>query len=144
MNDNRAINPIGLVPSTTKTATYTGPGVDIRNIRADDIVVVLDVTAASGTTPTLDVYIQGSYDGVNWTDIGHFTQVTAAGRRYLSIKPRQDTATTTATEDWAEQVRNLAAGSVRNIAAPCLIRADAVIGGTTPSFTFAVSAVVRP
>lgn len=70
----------------------------------------LNVTAVSGTAPTLDVVIEDSIDGTNWNVIGTFAQDTAVGREVINI-----------TSPFADQVR------VRY-----------VIGGTTPSFTFSV------
>lgn len=70
----------------------------------------LSVTAASGTTPTLDVVIEDTLDGTNWNAIGTFAQKAAAGREVINI-----------TVPFADQVR-----------------ARWTIGGTTPSFTFAI------
>ena len=47
--------------------------------------VQLDVTAASGTTPTLDVLIQDTLDGTNWNTIGTFAQKIAVGREVVNI-----------------------------------------------------------
>ncbi len=85
-----------------------------RAIRAQ-----LNVTAASGTTPTLDVAIQDSVDGVNWNTVASFTQATAVTRQVINII----TATTPI--------------------APYL-RVTWTIGGTTPSFTFAVDWYADP
>ena len=47
---------------------------------------VVVVTAASGTTPTMDVVIQESDDGgTNWQDIYHFPRITAAGAYRSSL-----------------------------------------------------------
>ena len=75
------------------------------------IGVALDVTAVSGT-PTLDVEIEWSGDGVNWV---------AAGT------PQVLTQATTTTQ----QV-------VRFDCQAALFRVAATIGGTTPSFDFSV------
>lgn len=75
--------------------------------------VQLDVTAASGTTPTLDVVIEDTLDGTNWNVVGTFAQKTATGREVINI-----------TTPFHGQMR------VRW-----------TIGGTTPSFTFSVKAV---
>jgi hypothetical protein len=77
----------------------------------------LNVTAASGTTPTLDVVIEDTLDGANWNTIGTFTQLTAAGRQVINITtPFSDT-----------------------------IRVRWTVGGTTPSFTSSVTWVTdRP
>jgi hypothetical protein len=72
----------------------------------------LNVTAASGTTPTLDVVLEDSIDGTNWNTIGTFSQKTAVAREVLNIQ----------TPFFAR------------------LRARYTIGGTTPSFTFDVKA----
>jgi len=74
--------------------------------------VQLDVTAVSGTSPTLDVVIEDTLDGVNWNTVGTFAQKTAVGREVINI-----------TTPFADRVR-------------CRF----TIGGTSPSFTFSVVA----
>lgn len=76
----------------------------------------LDVTAASGTTPTLDVVIEDSLDGTNWNTIGTFSQKTAVSREVINI-----------TIPFASRVR------VRW-----------TVGGTTPSFTFSLIVASDP
>jgi hypothetical protein len=70
----------------------------------------LDVTAASGTTPTLNVTIEDTLDGTTWNTVGTFAQKTAAGREVITV-----------TTPFADR-----------------IRVRWVIAGTTPSFTFSV------
>jgi hypothetical protein len=70
----------------------------------------LNVTAASGTTPTLDVVIEDTLDGSTWNTIGTFTQATTTTRQVINVTtPFSDT-----------------------------LRVRWTVGGTTPSFTFAV------
>jgi hypothetical protein len=69
------------------------------------------VSAASGTTPTLDVVLQTTADGTNYYTAGSFTQLTTTG---------------------TESKVFTGLGS--------LSRWKWTIGGTTPSFTFAVAA----
>jgi hypothetical protein len=46
----------------------------------------LNVTAISGTSPTLDVVIEDSVDGgVTWNTVGTFTQATAVSRQVLDV-----------------------------------------------------------
>lgn len=98
------------VPSAARTAsgnsgTLTGYGI------AGTIRAQLNVTAASGTTPTLNAIIEDSVDGgTTWNTVGTFAQRTAAGREVINI-------TTPFTSN---------------------LRVSWTIGGTTPSFTFAV------
>lgn len=70
----------------------------------------LNVTAASGTSPTLNVVIEDSLDGANWNTIGTFTQRAAVGREVINI-----------TSVFGPQ-----------------IRVRWTIAGTAPSFTFDV------
>lgn len=82
---------------------------------ADSLRVQLDVTAASGITPTLDVVVEDTLDGATWNVIGTFAQKTAAGREVINI-----------TSPFSDRVR------VRW-----------TIGGTTPSFAFALDAYTQ-
>jgi len=102
--------PVYLLESATKTATYTGPWVEIGDrgtLRLD-----LVVTDASGTTPTLDVDVETASDssGSNSNGLGSFSQKTAAGSQHLLFH-----------------------GCDR------FARIVATIAGTGPSFTFSVS-----
>ncbi|NUO97486.1 MAG: hypothetical protein HOW59_06105 [Nonomuraea sp.] len=87
------------------TAAQSGYG-PATSLRAQ-----LNVTAAAGTTPTLDVVIEDTLDGgTTWNTIGTFTQATAVARQVINITtPFSDT-----------------------------LRVRWTVGGATPSFTFAV------
>lgn len=87
------------------TGTLDGWG-SAKTIRAQ-----LNVTAASGTTPSLTVLIEDTLDGTNWNTVGTFAAKTAAGREVISI-----------TAAFGER-----------------IRVSWAITGTTPSFTFDVA-----
>jgi hypothetical protein len=77
--------------------------------------VQVDVTAASGVSPTLDVVIEDTLDGTNWNVIGTFAQKTGPGREVINI-----------TTLFADR-----------------LRARWTTGGTTPSFTFSVLGYVE-
>lgn len=97
---------------TARTAGFTSGNEEVGEFR--DVIAFLNVTAASGTSPTLDITIQDSPDGTVWTNhpSGAFTQTTATGVKRLEI-PR-----------------------VGNH-----VRAVVTVGGTTPSFTFSLQLV---
>lgn len=100
----------GAVASAARTATGTGTAFDTEG--ADNISGTLTVTAASGTNPTLDVTLETTADGTNYYTVGSFTQKTG-----------------TATADAK------VFGPVGSLS-----RWKWTIGGTTPSFTFSISA----
>lgn len=102
--DSAGVSP-NLHVSAAETTTVNGPSVDFED--AVEAVVMLDITAASGTTPTLDVVVQESVDEVRWTDFDTFAQQTGTGQTQRKIS-----------------------GFAR------YLRAEITIGGTTPSFTF--------
>lgn len=109
----RSFSTIPLFPSATKTASGTGPVFEVGTY--DRGSFFLEVTAASGTSPTLDVDIQ-SYDVVAdaWHNVVSFAQATGTGRQRKTA------------EYLGER-----------------IRVNYTIGGTDPSFTFSVGAVVK-
>ena len=92
-----------------RSTTVTGSAVT-GLAAAKQLVMQLDVTTASGTSPTLDVVVQDTVDGSNWNTIATFAQATAVTREVIRL--------TTAFTDQ--------------------LRVVGTIGGTTPSFTFAV------
>jgi len=113
--------------SAARAATANGG--DMENRTGKGVRLFLDITAASGTTPTLDVKIQGK-DAISgsYYDIAGaaFAQQTTTGTADLTIYPG---------------VAETANVSVSDII-PRDWRAVATIGGTTPSFTFSLGAAV--
>jgi len=99
---------ISLLDSATRTTSDAGAPVDLGSKSTCDLA--LEVTAASGVTPTLNVTIETSPDGLTgWTAVAAFAQATATTLR-SQVFP----------------------GCKR------YVRAKYVIAGSTPSFTFAV------
>ena len=80
----------------------------------------LEVTAASGTTPTLDVVIEDTLDGTNWNVVGTFVQKVTTGREVINVHPAK-----------AESATFQPVFADR-------LRVRWTVGGTTPSFTFSV------
>jgi hypothetical protein len=94
--------------------------------------IFLNVTAASGTSPTLDVYLQKLLpDKLTWHDIAHFTQATGTGKRVMSIVSGGN-------KEEAQQTGALAAATVNSVAIGSKWRISAVVAGTNPSFTFSL------
>lgn len=100
--------------SAAKTATFQTNAFDEGN--RDFIAILLNVTAVSGTSPSMTVTVQWSHDGQTWFNADpadSFTAITAAG-----AVTKQFT------------VKGLYA------------RLNCTISGTTPSFTFAAYSVI--
>lgn len=96
-----------------ETATGTGTSVDNGASSTNGYAAYLHVTSASGSTPSLTVKVQHSADNSSWADLATFTAVTAANA----------------------YERVTGSGTVNRY-----IRAQFTISGSTPSFTFHLSA----
>jgi hypothetical protein len=97
-----------LATSAARTTSGSSAGV-ATNLQAQ--VAKLDVTAASGTTPSLTVVIEESPNGsTGWTTHSSFTARSGTGSQIIDYKKRQQP----------------------------FVRATWTITGTTPSFTFSV------
>lgn len=113
-----AYREISLHDSAARTATGSGDAAAGFG-GSSKIGAALVVSAASGTTPTLDVVIQHSLDGVNWFNLITFTQATGATSEYKAVSEAQGSTVTVVGDR---------------------LRARYTIGGTSPSFTFSVIA----
>jgi hypothetical protein len=103
-------------PVAARTATGNGTGVDLNDYDGD-VVFVLDSAAGTGTSPTLDVTVEASADNSTFTALSGvaFTRVTTTAGRQKLVMNHDDVAR--------------------------YVRIVYTIGGTTPSFTFSVTAV---
>lgn len=111
--DSRRASHLTLHASGASTVTSHTSSIEVGEYL--EALVCLNCTAASGTTPTLTVTIQASDDqGTTWYNLpgGAFTQLTTTGTQAIQINTFGD-----------------------------YIRANYVIAGTTPSFTFALKVV---
>jgi hypothetical protein len=118
-----------LFSTGAKTASFTGspiPGVDTFSAATFQ----LNVTAVTGTSPTMNVYIQKLLpDQATWTDLVSFAQVTGAIDKVFEVVG-QGNSTYTATD------ATLTAGTSQTAILGSTHRVKVVIGGTNPSFTF--------
>jgi hypothetical protein len=114
-----------LKASGAETASTTGSSVS-TGTDSGGMYVELVVTAASGSSPTMTVVVEGSLDGTNWFTLG---TLGANGYSTGSVATAPSNLTTTAT------VRAY-------LHMPQYVRTRSVIGGATPSFTYSVNAVL--
>lgn len=106
---------ITILPSAARTASGTA---DIGDSAAefDSVDIFLDVTAASGTSPSLIATYQASVDGgTTWFDVTSGAAITAAGKQIINVSSRLG----------------------------ALGRLSYAITGTTPSFTFSAVSQFR-
>ena len=95
--------------SGTVTASGNSPDIDVSTISA--LEVELKVTAVSGTSPTLDVYIEGKFETTgDYKTLASQTGITSTGTWFFTINPLVFR----------------------------YVRVRWVVGGTSPSFTFGV------
>lgn len=120
---------VTIFPSAARTATANSPDQSWPGFKA--AVFVLDISAVSGVTPTLDVKIQyQDHISGNYVDIpgAAFAQKSATGTDSLLLFP--------GVAETANREVSVSQGEVW--------RAVATIGGGTPSFTFSLSAQLIP
>ena len=113
---------LGATAATTPVASHGARG----------IIIYIEITAVSGTSPTLDSKLQG-YDALGdvWHDItgAVFAQKTGAGSDYLTIYPGIGETSNEAVSD----------------VIPAIIRVHNTIGGSsTPIVTFTLGGVFIP
>ncbi len=111
------IKVASLLTPLARTADGSGTAIDTHGSaygNPRELVCHLDVGAASGTSPTLDVKLEDSEDNSSFSDVagGAFGQKTDTGVEELGVT-----------------------GFRR------YVRAVAAVGGTSPSFTFGVAGV---
>lgn len=133
-----------LLASAARTAS--GDSGALTPVRHPELLksarLVLNVTAAAtAASDTLDVYVQQTYDGTNYTDAAHFTQVLGNGGAKTFIAEWQRDVTPES-ELRAPSDAGLAAGVLQGGKLGTSLRIKWVIvdgGGADQSFTFSVA-----
>ena len=105
---------LALADLASAARTTTGNGTAFDTTAVDSVNATLVITAASGTTPTLDLVLQTTADGTNYYTAGTFPQQTTT-----------QTGISRVIGDLGD-----------------LSRWQWTIAGTTPSFTFRVDSTV--
>lgn len=106
--------PSTIVNSASRTVSGSSGALSLQGA-TQTIGMLINVTAATGTTPTLDLSVQWSNDGVAWA-------------------PSED-------GDQFAQVTSVKASSSAFTRKGAFMRVVWTIGGTTPNFTFTVSII---
>jgi hypothetical protein len=141
---------IVILPTTTATSSSTGSELNIAE-PFTSCILTLDVSAASGTSPTINVRIQevltkpaaadvvlGVPSGTKiYDDFAAFAQATGTGTQVMRIVGGGNTVNTLSSAA-------LAASTIRNGPIGSIWRVQYTIAGTSPSFTFTVTARLIP
>jgi hypothetical protein len=114
--------PLILKASAAETATTAGAGV-ATGPDGGSVLVTVAITAASGTTPTMTVAIEGSVDGSTWVTLGTF-----GANGYVHGTPATPPTNFTTTASKSGVFPSMP-----------FVRYSSTIGGTTPSFTYSVT-----
>lgn len=136
---NLRTQEVVLAASAARTTTAAGDTIEFPN--CENVTFWLSSGAGTGSTPTLDVALQVTIDsGTTWVTIGRWAQVTSAavggGITMTSGRAEGEAA--------AYITSALTGGSlVNNTVLSRKVRAYWTIGGTGPSFTFTVVALVK-
>jgi hypothetical protein len=143
-----------IVPSNTVTATGNSAAFSLP--LADSYAIFLVATAASGTTPTLDVVLQTSPDGgTTWLNLPlRFAQLTTAGQSFIRFQPtlglgEAASAGVVAGTGGALALNTPFIGSVNTTVLGAsqqipTMRFAATVAGTTPSFTYTAYVIMSP
>lgn len=108
-----AKEPVTVLSSAARTATHQSDAFDVGTL--DSIFIFIDATAVTGTSPSMTVNVEWSFDGSTWfvgDTADSFTALTATGKK---VK-RFDVKGTK-------------------------FRLNNTVSGTTPSFTFSATVV---
>jgi len=130
-----------IVASAAVTGTGNSAAFSLK--LADAYTFIVNCTAASGTSPTLDIVYQTSIDGgttfvnIPW----RHTQITAAGVNFLTVRLGLGIG-----EVGAEGAAASTGGTLVKpvVVDPANMRLAYTVGATTPSFTFSVTAFFLP
>ena len=121
---DRARNNFVTTADASAARTSTVAGATVTNFNAKGAVITINVTAVSGTSPTLVAKLQYSPDGTTWIDYTNkpvTATISATGQTTLIVCPG------------VTEVAN----SAVSLPLPRIVRMHYTIGGTTPSLTFA-------
>ena len=140
----RAVGTAGVIPWLTVTAAAaTATSAALKVPVADTYAIWVNVTTATGTSPTCDIVLQTSVDGgTTYIDLPlRYTQKTAAAAEVLVFKLGLGQNEVALAQVVADTGGQLAKNCVFD---PNYLKVKYTIGGTNPSFTFKMYVMVLP
>lgn len=136
LSANSTNTTVNVLASAAYTSTQTSEWYQVGTYA--ELVLSVDVTAISGTSPTLDVYLQTKLpDEVNPCDLAAMTQITSGTpRRVLNFSSGGNS-------EYLVTDGTMTAGTIKTASIGGYVRVKAVIGGTNPSFTMSIDLGAR-
>lgn len=133
-----ATNPLYVGPPTARTVvhplaaeTASGSSTPVAVGSFRELLLLINITAVTGTTPTLQFFFETSDDGgVTWYQLNTSTSYTSVGQSGFSFGAGVSGG---GSGSAATQATALPLGDT--------FRVRWIIGGTTPSFTFKATAI---
>lgn len=130
-SQNSAIDTSWVTGAQSVTFTSTTKGCD----RYSACKIEVNVTAASGTSPTLDIKLQTLLpDNTTWMDVAAFNQITGISKNVLDFVSAGSTVNAVTTD-------TLTAGTILSVLLGRRIRLRGIVAGTNPSFTVTISII---
>lgn len=123
--ENLQLDSATTVTGSATGTTQTGLG------RFKYAQVYVNVSAATGTSPTLDIYLDSRLDGTNYKNIAHLTQITGTIDYSVQLSKANLAGQVDVTSD-------AGAGTIRSVGWGDDLRVRRDIGGTSPQFTYKV------
>lgn len=153
---NLGMFPLVQTLVTLATQTTNGTSANLQVQQSDSYRFIVEVKTVSGTSPTLDVFLATGDDGgpnttaTNYVEFLHFAQMTTTGQgRQALIRPYLgfgDTATEQAAPllGTVDGATGATAVTTNGPFDPTNVKVRWVIGGTSPSFAFAIKVIGVP
>jgi hypothetical protein len=138
VQDRDALAAVTLKASGEESADTTGVDVADANLeKASALLLLLNVTAQSGTGPTLDVAVQAKIGGLYY-NLARFAQRGATTTKTALIVKRNPALVSELT---LEADPAVGSGLLNNDGAQWIdtLRYKSDLGGTTPSYTYSVT-----
>lgn len=128
------LDAITLFSTTTAGSAATATGTWLTGLGGlKTVAILLDITATSGLTPTLDVFIDTRLDGTSTINLAQYGLLVGVGKTGIILSKGQvsSVADLTLTSD-------AAAGAARNFGWGDDLRVRYIVSGVTGTFSFAV------
>lgn len=137
------MSPIPSAPWSAKTAALVVTGNKIASFtseefgtdRVSQLIIEATIGTVTGTSPTLNLYLQTKMPDETWRDIAAFAQFTVAGSQILGMVSGGNSL-------YAGTDGGLAAGTVKSMPLGAICRLKGVVAGTNPLFPATIQLIL--